>query len=98
MKNRKLLVVILLAALVLSFLGSSVLSCGGSKDDNANLFSIDSANMKGQYQPQETLSLSVTNEKQKEMDSVAWFVNDKRVGGVKGSTAFSFPFAGLKLG
>lgn len=98
MKNRKLLVVILLAALVLSFLGSSVLSCGGSKEDNANLFRIDSANMKGQYQPQETLSLSVTNEKQKEIDSVAWFINDKRVGGVKGSGAFSFPFKGQKFG
>lgn len=95
MKNRKIFVFILLGALILSFLASSVLSCGGEPKDNPELFSVDASKLKGQYKPGETLSLALVNANQKDIDSVAWYLNDKRIGG---GEKLDFALNGQKFG
>lgn len=98
MKKRNIFVFILLGALVLSFIGSSVLSCGGSNEGNSELFTIDTTNLKQQYQPQETLSLLVTNAKEEAIDSVVYFINDKKIGTSAGNKKFDFALNGQKFG
>lgn len=98
MKKRNLFVFILLGALVLSFLGTSVLSCGGSNEDKKDLFAIDVANLKQQYQPQESLSLQVTNANKEAIDSVVYFINDKKVGTSPANKKMDFALNGQKLG
>lgn len=98
MKKRNLFVFILLGALVLSFLGTSVLSCGGSDGDKNNLFAIDVANLKQQYQPQESLPLQVTNADKEAIDSVVYFINDKKIGTSPTNKKLDFALNGQKLG
>lgn len=98
MKKRNLFVFILLGALLVSFIGSSVLSCGGNKDENTALFSIDTAAMKGQYQSGESLTLSVTNPENKAIDRVDYFIGDTKVVTSKGNEKVTVPLAGQKFG
>lgn len=90
MKKHNLLAVILL--------GAAMLSCGDDKKVENNLFSIDTSAMKQQYQPQESLVLSVKNDNNEEIESIEYFINDKKVGAVKGNEKLTFPFEGKKLG
>lgn len=98
MKKRNIFVFILLGALVLSFLGSTILSCGGKNEDKNNLFAIDTANLKQQYQPQETLALQITNAKEEAIDSVVYFINDKKAGASAANKKFDFALNNQKLG
>jgi glutamine cyclotransferase len=90
MKKHKLLAFILL--------GTLAAACTDKKDSENNLFSIDSANLKGQYQPQETLPLTVLNPEKLEIDSVVYYLNDIKLGTIKGNTKFDAPLKDLKFG
>ncbi|MBU7569869.1 MAG: glutaminyl-peptide cyclotransferase [Flavobacterium sp.] len=90
MKKHKLLAFILL--------GTVLVSCGDKEIDKKNLFSIEQSGLKATYQPQESLSLVLNNDKNKTIDSIAYYINEKRVGGVKGNNKFDFPLADSKLG
>lgn len=90
MKNHKLLAFILL--------GSILISCGESEDEKKNLFSIDSSALKANYQPTESVSLSLKNDKNKAIDSVIYYLNEKRAGAVKGNAKLDFALAETKLG
>ena len=90
MKKHNLLAFILL--------GTLALSCNDAKDSENNLFSIDVSGLKGQYQPQETLPLAVANTQKKEIDSVVYYLNDTKVGSVKGNTKLNAPLKDLKFG
>ncbi|KGO82467.1 glutamine cyclotransferase [Flavobacterium cauense R2A-7] len=90
MKTHNLLTFILL--------GTALISCNDSKKDAENLFSIDSTGLKEQYQPQETLSLAIKNVENKTIDSIIYYINDKKVGAVKGNSKLDFAFADQKLG
>ncbi len=90
MKKHNLLAFILL--------GAAVVSCGDSEAEKNNLFSIDPTALKQQYQPQETLPLQLTNAKDKEIDSVEYFINDKKVGTVPANKKFDFALNGQKSG
>ena len=90
MKKHNLLAFILL--------GAAVVSCGDGDKDKNNLFSIDTTGLKQQYQPQETLPLSVTNANKEAIDSVVYFVNDKKVGTSVGNKKFNFALNGQKFG
>jgi len=58
MKKHNLLAFILLGSSFI-LLCTLTLACNGSKDSEDSLFSINSTGLKGQYQPQETLPLTV---------------------------------------
>ncbi len=90
MKKHNLLAFILL--------GASAMSCDGTKNSEKNLFKLDTSAMKQQYHLEESTSFSVVNEKNKEIDSVVYYVNDKRIGAAKGNEKVNFSFNNQKLG
>lgn len=98
MKRRNLLVFILLGAITIPFFATTTFSCSGKNDENKDIFSIDTANLKQQYEPQESLSLSVVNTNNETIESVDYFINDKKVGSVKGNEKFTYALEGKKLG
>nr|WP_294936517.1 glutaminyl-peptide cyclotransferase [uncultured Flavobacterium sp.] len=79
-------------------LGTAIISCNGNKNAEENLFSFDSAALKEQYQPQETLSLALKNPENKTIDSIIYYINEKKVGSVKGNAKLDFALANEKLG
>jgi glutamine cyclotransferase len=90
MKKRNLLAFILL--------GAATVSCVDSDKDKNNLFSIDTTGMKQQYQSQETVALSVVNTKEKAIDSVVYFINDKKIGTAAGNKKLDFALNSQKFG
>lgn len=88
MKKYNALAFILLATL-------SVVSC---KDKTENYFSFNENVLKAQYTPKESIKLEVLNTQNKEIDSIVYSINDKKVGAVKGADKFSFDFKDQKLG
>ncbi len=85
MKKYNLLAVILL--------GAVIVSCEDEKNITINV-----SNLKQQYTGSETVPLSIVNPENEVVDSVAYFANDKRIGGVKGDTKFDFKLKGQKFG
>ena len=90
MKKYKLLVFISLTTLLNS--------CGGDKNNNKNLFSIDESTFKVLYHTDDTLSLTIKNDNSKKIDSVAYFSNDKQIGTTKGNAKLDVPLSQEKLG
>lgn len=86
MKKHNLLAVILLSA--------AMLSCG---DENIS-FEIDASALKGQYKPQEVLPLSVKSSEETTIDSVVYYLNDAKIGTVKGNSKLDAPLKNLKFG
>jgi glutamine cyclotransferase len=86
MKKHKLLAFILL--------GGLITSC----EEEKNLFSIDTTGLKEVYKPEESVSLLLKNDKSKEVDSVIYYVNEKRAGAVKGNAKLDFSLENTKLG
>lgn len=90
MKNYKLLFIILL--------GITLANCGGAKKGENTLFTFDDSKFAAQYQPQEALELGVLNPNSKTIDSVVYFVNDKKIGFKKGIDKLTFELKNQRLG
>jgi len=90
MKNYNFLFIILL--------GITLSNCGDTKKGENSLFTFDNANYKAKYLPQDAVELGVLNTNSKEIDSIVFFVNDKKVGSTKGLNKLSFPLKDRKLG
>ena len=90
MRNYNLLSIILL--------GITLASCSDTKKNENTLFSFDNSKFKELYNPKESLSLSILNSNSKTIDSITYYVNDKKVGSKKGVEKFSFEFKYQKLG
>ncbi|WP_338407722.1 glutaminyl-peptide cyclotransferase [uncultured Flavobacterium sp.] len=90
MKNYNFLFIILL--------GITLANCGGAKKGENTLFTFDNSNFKEHYVSQDTIELGVLNPNSKEIDSIAYFVNDKNIGFIKGSEKLSFQLKDEKLG
>jgi len=90
MKNLNLLAAILLAA--------TITSCKDDAEDKKNLFAIDFSDVKGQYKANETLPLGVVNAQKREIDSVVYYLNDKKVGTAKGTEKLTAALTDSKLG
>jgi glutamine cyclotransferase len=90
MKNYNFLFIILL--------GITLAGCGGSKKGENTLFTFDDSKFKEQYQPQEALELGILNPNSKTVDSVIYFVNDKKIGSKKGLDKLSFELKDQRLG
>ncbi len=85
----------LLAFTVLSTL---IISCGDTKKDEKKLFSIDTSALKQVYLLNESLNLTLKNDKSKIIDSVIYYINDKNIGAVKGNNPLKFDLGNQKLG
>jgi glutamine cyclotransferase len=90
MKNYNFLFIILL--------GITLANCGGAKKGENSLFTFDDSKFKEQYQSQEALELGVLNPNTKEIDSVIYYVNDKKIGSKKGLEKLNFELKDQKLG
>ena len=79
-------------------LGFTIISCGDKKNNDTPLFSFDESKLKEQYIPQDNLALSVLNPTAKAVDSVVFYLNDKKIGAKKGLEKLSSTLASEKLG
>ena len=79
-------------------LGLIISSCEGNKNDLNNLFSIDTTSLKQIYQQNESVNFTLTNVKNKTIDSITYSVNDKKIGSVKGNEKLSYSLENQKLG
>lgn len=84
--------------LVTILLALSIASCDDSQKVKESYFSFDESNLKPMYQASDKLNLTLLNNKNKTIDSVAYFVNDKRIITVKGNGKFTLDLNGKKLG
>jgi glutaminyl-peptide cyclotransferase len=90
MKKHNFLLVILLAVIVTS--------CGDSVKDKTGLFSFDTSQLKEQFSPDESAVLAITNAKNKTIDSIIYYSNDKKIASVVGNKTTSLQFTNDKLG
>lgn len=90
MKNYNFLFIILL--------GITLANCGDTKKEENSLFTFDISSFKEQYQPQETIDLGILNPESKEIDSVVYYVNDKKISSKKGLDKLKFSLKDQKLG
>lgn len=90
MKNYNFLAVILL--------GITLIGCGDKNKGENSLFNIDDSAFPAHFLPEESVSIAILNPNSKEIDSIAYFVNDKKAGSTKGAGKFNFPLKDQKLG
>ena len=90
MKNYNFLSIILL--------GITLASCSDTKKGENSIFTIDNTNFKAQYQPQESLQIGILNPNNEAVDSIIYFVNDKKIASKKGLDKLTFELKDQKLG
>jgi glutamine cyclotransferase len=90
MKNYNLFSFILLALLFVS--------CEDSKKDKSGLFVLNTNPSKAQFSTAESAVLFVSNTKNKTIDSIVYFANNKKVGTVVGDKKVTFTLSDEKLG
>jgi glutamine cyclotransferase len=90
MKNYNLLITILLAL--------NLVSCKDTQADSEGYFNFDESALKPMYQATDKVDLTLLNNKNKTIDSIVYFTNDKRVSSVKGNGKFTLDLVGKKLG
>ena len=62
------------------------------------LFTINAATLKAQYQPNDKVLIEVLNPEKKAIDSIIYYVNDKNIGAVNGLGKKEFDLKGQKFG
>lgn len=87
MKNYKLFAI--------TILGTLLTQCAG---DKKNLFSINDSKFKTFYNQNDSVLLELNNKKDKTIDSIVYYTNEKRIGSVKGNSGFTFNLKDQKLG
>src|SRR5690554_6224589 len=83
--------------LFLFALSITILSCGngaGTSSDFSLVFPEDNTN----YQLGQTLEVSLHNKKEKEYDSVVYYLDSERLGKVSAPEPFTFTLQDVKLG
>jgi glutamine cyclotransferase len=90
MKNYNVLSIILLAV--------TMVSCQGTKNNGENLFSFNEAKFKPVYFNNDVLSLELNNPENKKIDSIIYYVNDKKITSKKGLEKVDFNLKDAKLG
>lgn len=88
----------LYALLAIVLTAFSLQNCGDGPDDKENLFSITIKSPKKAYTVGDVLSVSLTNKKNKTVDSVAYFLQEERLTGAASTGAVSIDLTGQKLG
>lgn len=84
--------------LITILLAVTITACSDSEKDRREYFSFDNNALKPMYQATDKVDFTLLNTKNKTIDSVAYFVNDKRISSVKGNGKFSLDLNGQKLG
>ncbi|MGQ7947486.1 glutaminyl-peptide cyclotransferase [Flavobacterium sp. WC2509] len=79
-------------------LGMTLIGCGDTKKGENSLFTIDDSAFPAHFTTPESVSIGILNPNSKEIDSIAYFVNDKKVGSTKSTEKFKFELKDQKLG
>jgi glutamine cyclotransferase len=79
-------------------LGITLIGCGEPKKGENSIFSIDDSAFPAHFLSDQSLSIGILNPKSKEIDSIVYFVNDKKVGSTKDPEKFKFELKDQKLG
>lgn len=90
MKNYNFLFIILL--------GMTLANCGDTKKGENSIFTFDNSNYKTQYTTDDALPLGILNPNSKKIDSIIYYVNDKKVETKKGNEKVNFSLKDQKLG
>jgi glutamine cyclotransferase len=90
MKNYNFLSIILL--------GITLASCSDTKKGENSIFTIDNTNFKAKYQPQESLQIGILNPNKETIDSIIYYVNDKKIASKTGLDKLTFELKDQKLG
>ncbi len=90
MKNYNLFSFILLAIL---FSG-----CEDKEKDKSGLFLLNTTQSKAQFSTDEKAVLTISNTKNKTIDSIVYYANDQKVGSVSGAKNMEYSLTGQKLG
>jgi len=93
-------IIIMFKYKVFSFIGLTLLSisCGGDKNDEKNIFSIDTSAMMQAYNPSQSVDLGIKNEQNRTIDSVIYYVNDINIGKSLKNEKIHFSLENQKLG
>lgn len=89
---------LLKAILLTSIITVTIVGCGDNQKERESYFGFDENNMKALYLATDKVDLTLLNNKNKTIDSVAYFVNDQRVSSVKANGKFTLDLNGKKLG
>lgn len=83
-----------------AFIVLGIISNACKDDENAlkKLFSIENASIKPILKLEENIDLVLQNKENKTIDSVVYYINEKRVGSVMGNEKLSFALKNQKLG
>jgi glutamine cyclotransferase len=84
--------------LTVILLGITLIGCGDKNKGENSFFTIDDSAFPAHFLPQEAVSIAILNPNAKQIDSVAYFINDKKVGSTKGAEKFKFELKEQKLG
>ncbi|WP_269222699.1 glutaminyl-peptide cyclotransferase [Flavobacterium sp. IMCC34518] len=84
--------------LFIILLGITLINCGDTKNVENSIFTFDNSSFKPQFLSDDALSLSILNPSNKEIDSIIYFVNDKKVGAKNGNIKLNFALKEQKLG
>jgi glutamine cyclotransferase len=84
--------------LFIIFLGIILANCGNTKNGENSIFTFDNSNYKAHYISDDAISLGILNPNSKEIDSIIYFVNDKKVGFKNGNEKLNFNLKDQKLG
>lgn len=84
--------------LCLLFLSLTLASCGNGGAGSSSDFSIMLPEEKSEFQSGETLQVDLENKKSKELDSIVYFLHNKRLGNVSAGEQFQYILKGEKLG
>lgn len=79
-------------------LGITLASCNDPKKGENTLFTFDISKFAAQYQPQDAIELGISNPNSKAVDSIIYYVNDKKIASKKGLDKLSFELKDQKLG
>ncbi|MEA9414578.1 glutaminyl-peptide cyclotransferase [Flavobacterium sp. PL02] len=79
-------------------LGITLVGCKETKKDENSIFSFDDSNFPAHFLTNQSVSLGISNPNSKQIDSIVYFVNDTKVGAVKGLNKLNFELKDQKLG
>ncbi|HEY4617243.1 MAG TPA: glutaminyl-peptide cyclotransferase [Flavobacterium sp.] len=90
MKKYNLLSIILL--------GITLSGCEDTKKGENTIFNFDTSKFAAKYQPQEALTLAILNPESKKVDSIIYYVNDKKIASKNNLDKLTFELKDQKLG
>ncbi|WP_445454548.1 glutaminyl-peptide cyclotransferase [Flavobacterium sp. 25HG05S-40] len=84
--------------LITILLALNIVGCGDTQKEKESYFSFDENAMKPLYQATDKVDFTLLNNENKIIDSIAYFVDGKRMASVKGNGKFTLDLNGKKLG